>query len=122
MKQVVNIVHSSHDIAEYLARVVNLRDIEKAIYHYEIAAMGGNERARFWLGKYEWIMGNTSRSMKHFMIAAKCGHNKSLKMVELGYRQGQVTKDDYASALRAHQRSRDERAGYKSPEWYRGDE
>ena len=42
--------HSSHDIAEYLASTVNLRDIEKAIYHYEIAAMGGNEIARFWLG------------------------------------------------------------------------
>ena len=50
LKQVVNLVHSSHDIAEYLARAVNLGDIEKAVYHYEIAAMGGNERARFWLG------------------------------------------------------------------------
>lgn len=48
--------------------------------------------------------------------------DESLKMVELGYRAGDVTKDDYASALRAHQRSNDESAGAKSPKWYRDDE
>ena len=49
LKQVVKLV-SSHNIAEYLAKeVVNLRDMEKAIYHFEIAAMGGNQIARFWL-------------------------------------------------------------------------
>ena len=108
LTQVVNLVQSSRDIAEYLARTVNLRDIEKAIYHYEIAAMGGNEIARFWLGVYELIMGNMSRSTKHFMIAAKCGHDFSLELVGLGYRTGLLTKDDYACALRAHKRSRDE--------------
>jgi len=108
LQQVVNLQHSSHDIAEYLARTVNLRDIEKAIYHYEIAAMGGNEIARFWLGVYGLLMDNYSRSMKHFIIAAKCGHDSSLKTVQNGYILGLLTKDDYACALRAHQRSRDE--------------
>jgi len=50
LKQVVKLV-SSHNIAEYLARVINLRDMEKAIYHFEITAMGGNEIARFWKWK-----------------------------------------------------------------------
>ena len=108
LRQVVDLVHSSHDIAEYLARTVNLRDIEKAIYHYEIAAMGGNEIARFWLGVYDLIMNNYSRSMKHFMISAKCGHDLALEMVREGYISGCLTKDDYACALRTHQRSRDE--------------
>jgi len=48
------------------------------------------------------------RAMKHFMIAAKSGLDDSLKNVGHGYKQKWVTKDEYASTLRAHQRSRDE--------------
>jgi len=60
-----------------------------------------------------------TRSMKHFMIAARYGEDESLSMVGKGYRQGHVTKDDYASVLRAHQRSCDERAGAKASNWYK---
>ena len=41
VQQLAKLVHSSLDMSEYLARAVNLRDIEKAVYHYEIAAMEG---------------------------------------------------------------------------------
>lgn len=49
-----------------------------------------------------------NQAMKHFMIAAKAGCDDSLKMVGLGYKRGHVTKDEYASILRAHKNSRDE--------------
>ena len=48
-----------------------------------------------------------NQAMKHFMIAAKAGCDDSLKMVG-GYKRGHVTKDEYASILRAHKNSRDE--------------
>lgn len=42
------------------------------------------------------------------MIAAKAGCDDSLKRVGLEYKSGHVTKDEYASILRAHKNSRDE--------------
>lgn len=46
--------------------------------------------------------------MKHFMFAAKSGFDLSLKQVGEGYKDGHVTKDDYASTLRVHKASQDE--------------
>ena len=45
-----------------------------------------------------------NRSLKHYMIAAGCGDNKSLKRIREFYVNGNATKDDYAKALRAHQK------------------
>ena len=64
--------------------------------------------ARHNLGTIEMSNGDINRAMKHFMIAAKSGLEKSLKMVGEGYKGGFVTKDEYTSTLRAHQVSVDE--------------
>ena len=42
------------------------------------------------------------------MIAARHGHDKSLKIVKIGYMKGNITKDDFEKALREHKASQDE--------------
>ena len=55
-------------------------DMEKAKYYWELAVMGANVEARFNLGNFEEKnAGNMSRAMKHYMIAAGDGYDKSLK-------------------------------------------
>jgi len=84
------------------------KDTKRAFYHWELAAIDGHEMARHTLGANEGNNGNIGRAMKHFMIAAKSGHGDSLKMVGEGYKRGHVTKDEYATTLRAYQVSIDE--------------
>jgi len=45
--------------------------------------------------------------MKHFIIAARSGEDESLKEVGEGYKDGHVTKENYASTLRAHKECQD---------------
>jgi hypothetical protein len=84
------------------------QNLDKAVHHYKLAAIGGNERARHNLGRIEYSAGNMDRSMKHFMIAARSGFDDALKKVGEGYKAGHVTKDDYANTLRVHKASQDE--------------
>ena len=42
------------------------------------------------------------------MIAAKFGHDDALKMVKDGFREGDVTKEDFKKTLREHKASQDE--------------
>ena len=59
------------------------------------------------------------------MIAAECGDNESLKEIREFYMNGHATKDDYAKALRAHQKcidgiksaKRDEAAAFNSEKY-----
>ena len=79
------------------------KDEEKALYHLEEAAIGGHVEARHNLGRFEGENNaNMDRAFKHFTIAANMGHDKSLELLKKNYANGFVTKDDFASALRAH--------------------
>ena len=69
--------------------------------------------ARYNLGIIEEEAGNMSRALKHHMIAVGLGDNDSLKEIREFYVNGNATKDDYAKALRAHQKYID---GIKSPQ------
>lgn len=80
-------------------------DKDKAIHYFKLAAIGGHENARHNLGM---MAANKRLAMKHHMMAARSGHDESLKAVGQGYKDGHVTKDDYANALRAHKESNDE--------------
>jgi hypothetical protein len=51
------------------------KDMKKAVYHLEEAAIGGNPDARCNLGCYENENGRIDREMRHFIIAAKQGHD-----------------------------------------------
>ena len=84
------------------------RDTTKAQHYYELAAMGGNVIARCNLGLLEVKAGNTDRAVRHWMIGARAGYDKSLKAIREGYVNGHVTKTDFEKALRAHKDAKDE--------------
>ncbi len=89
------------------------KDEEKAVYHSEKAAMGGDPYARFDLACYEERKGNIERAVKHSIIAANLGHELSMKELWGAYKEGCITKEDLESTLRTHQAALDE---MKSPE------
>ena len=49
------------------------------LHHSRLAAIGGHEGARHMLGVMEVKNDNVDRAMKHFLIAARAGEDKSLK-------------------------------------------
>ena len=79
------------------------KDIEKAIYHAEEAAIGGHPMARHYLGLREYENGRYERAKKHLIIAANFGDDGSLKILRQLYANGYASKEDYAGALRAYQ-------------------
>ena len=83
-------------------------DEEKANYYFELAARNGSAHARHNLGCSEGQAGNHLRATKHFILAARAGHDKALEGVKIGYKFGHITKDEYANTLRAYQKSHDE--------------
>ena len=84
------------------------RDMKKAKYYWELAAMGGNVNARYNVGLLEGCAGNFDRAMKHFMITAGAGHDDSLTKIKEGFLHGAATKDNFEKALRAHKEAKDE--------------
>ncbi len=89
------------------------KDKKKEFYHLEEAAIGGDPDARYDLGIGELADGNDSRALKHFIIAAKQGDEDSTKMLMDFYKNGKISKEDFAAALRAHQAAVD---ATKSPQ------
>ena len=109
----VQLEEMKDQVLRHQAEVQNVKrraeqDVEKARYHFEIAAMGGHENARHGLGGIEEGLGNAKKGMKHIMYAARCGYDMSMKSIGEAYKVGYVTKDEYASTLRAYQNSIDE--------------
>ena len=84
------------------------KDMKKSMYHSEEAAIGGHPLARSILGYYENDNGRPDRAAKHFIIASKLGHDKSLDAAKKCFELGLVTKEDYEAALRGHQAAVDE--------------
>ena len=78
-------------------------DEKKGLYHCEEAAIGGHPIARHNLGMNEGRSGRLERAAKHFIIAAKLGHDDSIDKLKECFMMGAVGKEDYAAALRAHQ-------------------
>ena len=78
-------------------------DTKKAWHYYNLAAMGGDVKARNNLGVEEVNAGNYDRALKHFMIAVKDGGNDSLETMQKMYSNGLATKDDYKKALESYQ-------------------
>ena len=78
------------------------KDEKKVLYHTEQAAIGGHPFARHNLGCFEEKLGGRGRAAKHYIIASKLGFDDSLECVTKLYKDGVVTKDDFAAALRGH--------------------
>ena len=89
----------------YYGHGVNV-DKKKANHYYELAAMSGDVYARHNLGCEEYNAGNYHRAYKHFVIAAKSGHDV-LDEVKDGFMRGFVAKDEYEQTLRIHQKRMD---------------
>ena len=84
------------------------RDLKKAKYYWELAALGGEVIARHNLGTFEAQNGNMRRAVKHWMIAAGAGDDKSLEKVREFKRIGLASKDEFEKAVRAHKEAKDE--------------
>jgi len=82
-------------------------DKKKAKHYYELGAIGGDVQARHNLGLIEEGAGNRHRAIKHYMIGARAGHEMSLDNVKNSFRNGVITKDEYASTLRGYQKTQD---------------
>jgi len=89
------------------------KDKKKQLHHLEEAAIAGHPDARHNLGCLEGKSGRHERAVKHLIIAANLGHDESLEYLKLIYREGRVSKEDFASALRGHQAAID---AAKSPQ------
>ncbi|KAK1733660.1 hypothetical protein QTG54_015703 [Skeletonema marinoi] len=89
------------------------KDGGKDMYHLKEAAIGGHPDARYELGIGEWNNGNTERAVKHWIIAATQGDDDSVQFLMEIFKEGHVSKDDLAAALRAHQAAVD---ATKSPQ------
>ena len=76
---------------------------KKARYYYELAAMKGNVVSRHNLGCLERREGNNARAVKHWMISAAQGGEKSLETIQQEVKEGNATKDEYEKALRSYQ-------------------
>ena len=77
-------------------------DKKMAIHYYELAAMGGDMQARHNLGCIEGRARNNDRAKKHWILAARAGMKESLDAIKEGFIRGFLTKDEYASTLRAY--------------------
>ena len=83
------------------------KDAEKAVYHWEKAAIGGHPLARVYLaafghhGKYGGV--EVERVAEHLIIAANLGCDEAMKGVWALYSKGGVTKEDLEATLRTHQ-------------------
>jgi len=78
-------------------------DKKKAKHYYELAAIGGQEVARYNLGLMEKKGGDMDRALKHFIIAARSGDSDSLKQIQNLYSNGHATKKDYMKGLQSYQ-------------------
>ena len=83
-------------------------DMKKAKHYYELAAMMGSVHARQNLAIMELNVDNHCRAFKHYIIAARAGHEYSLAGVKEGFMKGDVAKEEYADTLRAYQKAQDD--------------
>jgi len=89
------------------------KDKKKELHHLTEAAINGHPNARYNLACCEEAMERSDRAVKHLIIAANLGCNKSVETLKLCYLDGEVSKEDFAAALRAHQAAVD---ATKSPQ------
>ena len=77
-------------------------DLKKAKFHFEAAAMAGNEEARCNLGIIEAQTGNTKRALKHLAIAALAGDYVAMFQLRSCFEQGVFSRESIDSTLEAY--------------------
>jgi hypothetical protein len=76
------------------------KDEERGMYYFEKAAIGGHPKARHHLAIFEGTNGNIEREVKHFVIAAKLGHEESMKALWGHFSAGNISKENLEATLR----------------------
>ena len=90
------------------------KDEGKSIHHLEEAVIAGHPSARHDLACHHWNKNNNAeRAVKHLIIAATQGDNRSIKSLMNMFKGGHVSKADLDAALRAHKAAVD---ATKSPQ------
>jgi TPR repeat protein len=80
-------------------------DLKKAKFHFEAAAMAGNEVARSTVGYMEHVAGNMERAVKHWTIAASAGNYEAMHELRLYFKEGLVSRESTDSILAAYNNS-----------------
>ena len=90
------------------------QDVARGVHHWRHAAIQGHPEARHTLGLHEYRNGNNEVAVRHWMIAAKVGNEKSLNAIkEMFTEKGHATQAKYAEALKGYQTALNET---KSPQ------
>ena len=79
--------------------------LKKAKFHFEAAAMAGDEGARINLGTMEAQSGNMERAVKHWMISASAGQCGAMNNLLIAFNIGHVSRDAIDSTLTAYTNS-----------------
>ena len=81
-------------------------NMKKAKFHFESAAMAGDEVARCNVGSLEANSGNVERAMKHWAIAASAGeYNAMHHFLSICFENGHVSRESINSTLAAYNAS-----------------
>ena len=86
----------------WVSTIMKGGDSKTSKFHYEAAAMAGDEDARCNLGTMDAQSGNMERALKHWMIAASGGHCKAMKNLLIGFNQGSTSRATIDSTLTAY--------------------
>ncbi len=86
------------------------QDEKKSIYHMEVAAIGGNPRARYFLGHKE---DNLKRAVTHWCIAARQGYLEAFEEVNKCFANGEIPLTLFCNTARGYQAAID---ATKSPQ------
>mmetsp|Transcript_2808 Transcript_2808/g.6475 ORF Transcript_2808/g.6475 Transcript_2808/m.6475 type:complete len:137 (+) Transcript_2808:31-441(+) len=79
------------------------KDHAKATEFYMKAAMQGHVPSRYNLGCYEAKKGNFHRAVRHLLISAKMGEERSLAAIKKMFMTGLTNKEQYAETLKGYQ-------------------
>jgi TPR repeat protein len=79
--------------------------LKKAKFHFEAAAMAGDEVARCFIGHMESESRNMERAVKHWTIAASAGHYIAMHELRELFDQGVVSRESIESTLIAYNSS-----------------
>jgi TPR repeat protein len=80
-------------------------NLKKAKFHWEAAAMAGDEVARCNLGVFEAQSGNIEQAIKHWTIAASVGSFNAMQRLKICFGNGHASKESMDSTLTAYNNS-----------------
>jgi len=83
-------------------------NLKKSLHLYQLGAIGGDVLSRHNCGVTEAVSGNMPAAMRHFVLGAMSGYDKSMHCLRIGYEQGYVKKEELDRVLHSHHDAIDE--------------